>query len=151
MFDILLHAPWGGAEWLRGVLVLDVFAGTGALGLEAVSRGAAGVTFLEHDRAALAAIKANVAACKAGDVARVVAADALRPPAGLAHGLVFMDPPYGKDLVPAGLAALRQAGWFADGAMVVAELGPGDLFALPPEGVLAERRHGKARLVFFRV
>jgi 16S rRNA (guanine966-N2)-methyltransferase len=146
-FDILLHAPWGGREFLERARVLDVFAGTGAYGLEALSRGAAGATFLENHAAALLALRANVAAC--GAAGRVVAGDALTPPAGTAHDFVILDPPYGQDFVPRALAALRARGWVTESAMVLAELGPDDKFE-PPE-VLAERRHGKARLVFFKL
>ena len=62
LFDMLLHAPWGGRDRVEGAAVLDAFAGTGALGLEALSRGAATATFIERDRAALAALRANIAA-----------------------------------------------------------------------------------------
>src|SRR6185437_3628839 len=65
LFDMLLHAPWGGRALIEDARVLDVFAGTGAFGLEALSRGAAHATFVEHDRAALAALRANIAACRA--------------------------------------------------------------------------------------
>jgi len=127
--------------------VVDVFAGTGALGLEALSRGAAFASFIENDFKALAALRANIAACRAEQIAKIIAADALRPPPGTPHDLVFLDPPYGLNLVPKALAAL--AGWVAPGAIIVAELGPDNSFAPPPE-TLAERTHGKARLLFWR-
>ncbi len=148
-FDILAHAPWGGGEFLRGAKVLDVFAGTGAYGLEALSRGACGADFMEQAPGALAALRANIAACKAEGVARVVAGDVLAVRSGAPHDLVFLDPPYGKDLVAKALAVLSARGWIAPGAVVVAELGPGDDVTLGE--VLAERAHGKARLVFGRV
>jgi 16S rRNA (guanine966-N2)-methyltransferase len=148
VFDILLHAPWAGGAWLRGVRVLDVFAGTGAYGLEALSRGAAGAAFLENSGPALAALRANIAACRAEDVARVVARDVLAAGPGAPHGLVFLDPPYGQGLVTRAVAVLGAHGWVAPGAVMVAELGPGDEFAV--REVLAERRHGKARLIFWR-
>jgi 16S rRNA (guanine966-N2)-methyltransferase len=93
LFDMLLHAPWGGREVVVGAAVLDAFAGTGALGLEALSRGAARATFLERDPAALAALHANIAACRAEQRATVLAADATRPPPGTPCSLVFLDPP----------------------------------------------------------
>ena len=65
LFDMLLHAPWGGRDAVEGAQVLDAFAGTGALGLEALSRGASSCVFFEQDRNALAALKANVQACRA--------------------------------------------------------------------------------------
>ena len=73
LFDMLMHAPWGGRALLEDAQVLDGFAGTGALGLEALSRGAAHVTFVEKDRAALAALRANIAACRAAERCAVVA------------------------------------------------------------------------------
>jgi 16S rRNA (guanine966-N2)-methyltransferase len=148
-FDILLHADWAGADFVRAARVLDVFAGTGAYGLEALSRGAASATFIEMNRAALAAIRANIAACKVEERTRVMAADALRPPPGHAHDLVFLDPPYGQDFVPRALLALRLQGWIAPGAVIAAELGPEDAAPVGVE-VLAERVHGKARLMFWK-
>ena len=82
LFDMLLHAPWGGREAIEGAQLLDVFAGTGALGLEALSRGAAHATFIEHDRAALAALRANIAACRAERQCTVLPIDALAVPHG---------------------------------------------------------------------
>jgi 16S rRNA (guanine966-N2)-methyltransferase len=148
-FDILLHAPWGGAEFLRGARVLDVFAGTGALGLEALSRGVAGASFIENARPALEALRTNIAACNAEDRCRIIRADALAPPPGAPHQLVFLDPPYGRDFVALSLVVLSRAGWIGEDTIVMAELGPGD--ALAAREVLAERRHGKARLVFCRM
>ena len=66
LFDMLLHAPWGGRATIDGARVLDVFAGTGAFGLEALSRGAAFATFIEQDRAALVALRANIAEASRG-------------------------------------------------------------------------------------
>ncbi len=149
VFDILMHAPWAGAEFLRGARVLDGFAGTGAYGLEALSRGALAADFVENSGAALAALRANIAACKAEAVARVIAGDVLSLPNGAPHGLVFLDPPYGKDFVARALAVLSARGWIMAGSIVVAELGPGDTVALPE--MLSERVHGKARLVFGRM
>ncbi|HVE21603.1 MAG TPA: RsmD family RNA methyltransferase [Acidocella sp.] len=145
-FDMLLHAPWGGNAFLRQAQVLDVFAGTGAYGLEALSRGALSAVFFERAPAALAALRQNIAACRAEASAQVIAGDALAPPPGRPHQLVFLDPPYGQDYVPRALGALAARGWLAPGAVVLAELGPGDEWA--PAMLLAERRHGPARLVF---
>ena len=144
LFDMLLHAPWGGRERVDGAVVLDAFAGTGALGLEALSRGAATATFLERDRAALGSLRANVAACAAGARARVLASDALRPLPGLPSTLVFLDPPYGDGLVPRALAALAGAGWLAPGALLVAEVGRDE--PSPFADALAARTHGAARI-----
>lgn len=143
VFDMLVHASWGFR--LDGVSVLDAFAGTGALGLEALSRGAAPGWFIERDPAALACLRANVAACGAGTV---LAADVLRPPPGYPCQLVFLDPPYGQDLLPRAAAALRGAGWIAGRALLVAEAGRGEVPALGE--MLAERTHGAGRITVWR-
>lgn len=147
LFDMLLHAPWGGYDRIVGATVLDAFAGTGALGLEALSRGAAHAHFIERDRAALAALRANIASL--GAAATVHPGDATRPSPGVPCLLVFLDPPYGQGLVERALAALSLAGWLAPGALVVAETGREE--ALAPWGeVLAERGHGAARVTVMR-
>src|SRR5208283_2231308 len=105
LFDMLLHAPWGGRDLIEDAHVLDVFAGTGAFGLEALSRGAAFATFIEQDRAALAALRANIATLRAANRTTVLASDALaaralpaagpNTPGGTPCTLVFLDPSYG--------------------------------------------------------
>ena len=145
LFDMLVHAPWGGRGLIEGALVLDAFAGTGALGLEALSRGAARAVFMERDRAALAALRANIAACAAEDRCVVLAGDVLAAPAGERCGLVFLDPPYGQGLVARAVARLAGAGWIGTGTVVVAETGREE--APPALGILlAERAHGAARI-----
>jgi 16S rRNA (guanine966-N2)-methyltransferase len=148
LFDILLHAPWAGRACVDGAVVLDVFAGTGAMGLEALSRGAARAMFIEQDRAALASLRANIAACRAEDRCLVLAMDMLRVPTGEAASLVFLDPPYGMGLIGVALARLRSVGRIAPGALVVAEMGR-DEAALDME-TLAERTHGGARVTVWR-
>lgn len=152
LFDMLAHAPWSPfAEGFSGARVLDAFAGTGALGLEAISRGAAHASFLEQDRAALAALRANIATLREDAACTVIAGDALRPPrAALPCALVFLDPPYGRDLVPKSVAALTAAGWIAPGGLVVAEVARADPIDLVGYDILAERAHGAARLVILR-
>lgn len=149
LFDMLAHAPWA-ENVLAEALVLDVFAGSGALGLEALSRGGASAVFIEHDRAALAALAANIAACRMEARAHVLAADATRPPPGTKRTLVLLDPPYGQALLAPTLAALDAAGWLAHDCVIAAELGRAD--PLPPAlgPPLAERRHGAARLAIWR-
>jgi 16S rRNA (guanine966-N2)-methyltransferase len=149
LFDMLWHAPWAGRAVVEGAHVLDAFAGTGALGLEALSRGAAHAIFVENDSAALASLRANIAASRLADRCTIEARDALALQPGRPCALVFLDPPYGKDLVPLTLSTLVGIGRLAPGALVVAELGRGD--PTPNFGeVLAERTHGAARLVFLR-
>jgi 16S rRNA (guanine966-N2)-methyltransferase len=151
LFDILWHATWAGRGVVEDARVLDAFAGTGALGLEALSRGAVHVAFLETDRTALSALRANIAACREAERSIVLAADATRPPrAAEPCTLVFLDPPYGSGLMATSLAALSGAGWIAPGALVCAEVEAAA--GTPPLGfaLLAERAHGAARLQFLR-
>jgi 16S rRNA (guanine966-N2)-methyltransferase len=148
LFDMLLHAPWGGRDAVEDAQVLDAFAGTGAFGLEALSRGAACATFIEQDRAALTALRANIAACRAQQRCTVLAIDVLALPPNTAAGLIFLDPPYGHDLVRRALNRLRAVGWLARGALMVAETGRDEP---PPSAfLLAERVHGAARISVWR-
>jgi 16S rRNA (guanine966-N2)-methyltransferase len=149
LFDMLWHAEWGGRARVEDAVALDVFAGTGALGLEALSRGAASATFMERDRAALAALRANIASCRAEARAKILATDATRPPPGQPASLVFLDPPYGQTLVEAAVAALSTAGWLAPAALLIAETGRDESLALPAEP-LAERAHGAGRITVWR-
>jgi 16S rRNA (guanine966-N2)-methyltransferase len=151
LFDMLWHAPWAGRGAMEGARVLDAFAGTGALGLEALSRGAARATFIEPDRAALVALRRNIETLGEAERCRVIFGDATRPPpADAPCSLVLLDPPYGKDLVPRALAALGEAGWIAPGAVIAAEVAKADALEVAGFEQVAERAHGAARLVFLR-
>jgi 16S rRNA (guanine966-N2)-methyltransferase len=154
IFDRLMHAPWAmqadGRACMDAARVLDAFAGTGAMGLEALSRGAAEAVFIETDRAALAALRANVVSCGAGEQSRVIAGSALRPPAGAPCSIVFLDPPYGSALAGPAVAALTAAGWIAPGTLLVLEVGRAD--TAPDVGlVVAEFTAGAASVVVARV
>ena len=137
IFNLLLNGGHG--DVVTGAQVLDVFAGTGALGLEALSRGAAALTCIEQGRASLALLRENVALLRAE--ARVHVRDARKPGPGAPHDLVFLDPPYGKGLGEAALAALLAGGWIAPGAMVVWEEAVAPVM---PEGLrqVDQRRYG---------
>ncbi len=152
LFDILAHGRFGETPLFMDAQVLDAFAGTGALGLEALSRGAAHVTFIENDRAALKALRANIAALHEEKNAAILPVDALHPPrAGRAAALAFLDPPYGEDIAAPALTALAAAGWFAPEALVVVEVAARQKLAAPAGfTTLEERRYGAARLVFLR-
>ncbi len=124
LFDIICHRDWGEAigDPLTDQPVLDAFAGSGALGFDALSRGAASVTFFDKDRAAQTALRANMTSLGCQQMCHLLGCDALRPPAATtpAH-LVFLDPPYNKGLIPPALIALQKAGWIAPQALIVAE------------------------------
>lgn len=150
LFDSLVHAPWAGPESITDAHVLDAFAGTGALGLEALSRGAMDAVFFETDAAACRVLSANITACRMEDRTRIVAADATRPPPGQPCSLVFLDPPYDDErLLSGALSALASAGWIAPAALLVIETRARHR---PPTlgGLLAERHYGAARIGFFR-
>jgi len=126
---------------------LDLFAGTGALGLEALSRGACPVTFVENGRKALTLLRRNIALLGAEADTQVLARDALRLPGAPGPGaaLVFLDPPYGKGLGAKALGAARNAGWIAPGACIVwEENGPQD--APAGFGLLEHRRYGDSSI-----
>jgi 16S rRNA (guanine966-N2)-methyltransferase len=130
--------------------VLDAFAGTGAMGLEALSRGAAHAVFIEQNRAAIAALRANIAACRAEQRTTILAADATRPPPGRPCGVAFLDPPYGRDLVQQAATALAASGWLAPDALLIAETGREEPLDMPAQ-LLAERAHGAGRITVWRM
>ena len=120
LFDVLEH----GAPPVRGARFLDLFCGTGAVGLEAHSRGAAEVVLIEHDRAALKVAEANIARLGAPPSVRLLARDASRlGPAPHPFDLIFLDPPYRSGLAGVTLGALARGDWLAGDARVIVELG----------------------------
>jgi 16S rRNA (guanine966-N2)-methyltransferase len=149
LFDMIQHAPWGGHALLEGAAVLDAFAGTGALGLEALSRGAASSIFFENDPAALKVLRANISACGAGERACVVARSVLQPGPGVMKSLIFLDPPYGQGLVERCVNQLRVNGWAAPGSVVVAEIARLDS-VVETGSILAHRVYGAAQLLVWR-
>jgi 16S rRNA (guanine966-N2)-methyltransferase len=151
LFDVLSHGEFAAAGVpFAEAAVLDAFAGTGAFGLEALSRGAAEALFIENDRTALVALRRNIAVLGETDRCRVIAGDATRPPrAPVACATAFLDPPYASGLAAPALTALAGAGWLTPNALAVVEIGAREAFE-PPDGfaVLDERVYGAARLVF---
>lgn len=153
-FNILAHAPWAGA--IGGARVIDLFAGSGALGFEALSRGAAFCLFVETDAAARGAIRANAEALGLTGLCRVHRRDATAhgpKPAGLgaSFDLAFLDPPYGQGLAEPALARLAQGGWLAPGALAMVETAAEEPIAPGPGYALCERRlYGAAAIAFLR-
>lgn len=154
MFNILTHASWteDGRSPLIEARVLDAFAGSGALGLEALSRGAAHVTFFDTDAKAVTTIGSNIRKLGEAGAAKVVRADATRPPPGRdACDLIFLDPPYRSALGISALTALADACWLKPGAIVTIEIAATeDLLAPVPFQVIDERRYGAAKIVILR-
>lgn len=154
LFNILAHADLteDGTSPIEGARVLDAFAGTGALGLEALSRGAAFVTFMDREPAAMTAIADNLRAMREQTNAALVRADATRPPpARQPCSLLFLDPPYRSGLIPMALLALRKGGWIAPRAVVCAEVAATEDIA-PVEGFepIDQRKYGAAKIVLLR-
>ena len=131
------------------LLVLDAFAGTGALGLEALSRGAARATFVEHDRKAVDALRANVETL--GAEANILAQRVETLGAATTqHHVALLDPPYGEGLAAPALARLAERGWLAPQALVSVETGRTETLEVPGFTLDVTRHHGKALLHLFR-
>lgn len=156
LFNILEHGGMtaDGTSPLAGARVLDAFAGSGALGLEALSRGAAHATFMDRDRAALEIVRRNAETLGEGQATvALLRADASTPaPAGQPCSVVFLDPPYGKGLAVPALTALAAHGWLAKDAVAIIELSSKEAAPKPPDGfaTLDDRAYGAARLLFWR-
>ena len=154
VFNILAHGVPGFA--FAGISVADVFCGTGALGLEALSRGAAHATFVDKDAAALKCAKENAARLGEWKNILTLRLDAAQiPPPPLAApapcALAFLDPPYGEGLLVPALQGLAARSWLAAGAIVVAEMGAKEAFEAPRSyALLQERTYGAAKVVFLR-
>ena len=140
LFNILVHAYENPIE---GARVLDLFAGTGALGIEAISRGAGFALFVDNGAEARALLRNNVEALGLGGVTKVFRRDATN--LGPAHpvepfSLVFLDPPYGKGLAEKALASLRDGGWLTKEALLVVEEAKAATLTTPEGFVGLERR-----------
>ncbi|WP_108813610.1 16S rRNA (guanine(966)-N(2))-methyltransferase RsmD [Loktanella sp. Alg231-35] len=147
LFNVLQGGRFG--DPITGAQVLDLFAGTGALGLEALSRGAAHVTFVDSGRVAQKLIRENIAKLRRQADTTLLGTDAARLPQGSACDLVFLDPPYGQDLGGKALATARTAGWIAADALIVWEE---DQAQIAPRGFtsLDQRRYGDTWVTLLR-
>jgi 16S rRNA (guanine966-N2)-methyltransferase len=152
LFNILMHAY---GDPISGARVLDLFAGTGALGLEALSRGAAFVLFVDDGAEARALIRQNVETLGAAGVTRIFRRNATK--LGPVHpnepfSLVFLDPPYGKGLAGKALASARDGGWLTKDALIVVEEGKDAGFTAPEGFEEIERRdYDDTEIVFLRL
>jgi 16S rRNA (guanine966-N2)-methyltransferase len=152
LFNILQHAY---SDPVSGARVLDLFAGTGAMGLEALSRGAAFVLFVDDGGEARALLRGNVDALGAGGASKVYRRDATRlgPCAPLSpFSLAFLDPPYGKGLAEQALVAARDGGWLMPEALIVVEEAADAGFAAPEGFEELERRdYGDTQVTILRL
>ncbi len=149
IFNLLINGGYG--DPLTGARVLDLFAGTGALGLEAISRGAAHATFVEDGTAGRALLRRNVEITRTADITDLIRRDAtkLGEVRGTGFDLVFLDPPYGKGLGERALASAMTGGWLAPEALIVWEEGAAPTV---PKGFdqLDQRRYGETLVTILR-
>jgi 16S rRNA (guanine966-N2)-methyltransferase len=153
LFNILSHGRFAaGGLPFADAAVLDAFAGTGAVGLEALSRGAAEAIFIERDPGALAILRRNLEGLGETARSRIVPGDATRPPRGaVACAVAFLDPPYRSGFAGPALTALAAAGWLTPDALVVIETAAREEVPLAGGFILLDDRvYGAARLVFLR-
>lgn len=152
LFNLLAHGPYEGAP--DGRRVLDLFAGTGALGLEAMSRGGIRAVFVDDHAPSRALIRTNVEALGLTGATKIWRRDATRlgDHKGEPFDMVFLDPPYRSGLGAVALTSARAGGWIADNALIVLELAADE--DLPPETALGEilddRRYGETRVLIAR-
>jgi 16S rRNA (guanine966-N2)-methyltransferase len=157
VYNILMHNDFGAGFALDEARVADLFAGTGAMGIEALSRGAGFCLFVDDSAESRALVRQNVETLNLTGVSKIWRRDAtkLGPMAAGAGGpfeLVILDPPYHKGLIAPALASLRDGGWLSPGAVIVAETAEDE--PLPPQesfAALDERVYGDTRVTFLRI
>lgn len=155
VFNVLAHNDFGIGFKLEGARVLDLFAGTGALGLEALSRGAAYVLFVDDHFESRGLIRRNVEAAHATGATKIWRRDAtalseMPVNAGGPFDLVFLDPPYRKGLGERALARLHEGEWITRDARLVFECADDENPAVAGFNVLDERHYGAAKVLFLK-
>jgi len=153
IFNILAHNEFG--VGLEGARVADLFAGTGAMGIEAISRGASFCLFVEDAAESRALIRQNVEALGLTGITKIWRRDAtdlgpMSPGAGGPFDYVFLDPPYRKNLLAPALASLRGGGWLSPGAILIAECAEDEDFSTDSFKILDERVYGETRVIILR-
>jgi 16S rRNA (guanine966-N2)-methyltransferase len=173
IFNILAHKDFGIGFSLEGIAVADLFAGTGALGIEALSHGARFCLLVDDDAESRALIRVNVEALGLTGVTKIWRRDAtdlgplgggglprevgtgsrqaIRPNkevAGGPFGLVFLDPPYRKNLIPLALKSLKDGGWLTDNALLMAETSLGEDITAEGFEILDRRDYGETEIDF---
>jgi 16S rRNA (guanine966-N2)-methyltransferase len=154
IFNILLHGKFGGAENspLIDKRVIDLFCGSGALGLEALSRGAAHVTFVDQSADSITLVKSNIEYFGETQNTKTFRSDSANlPKAQAKYSLAFMDPPYKSGLAPKALESLANGGWLEKDAVAVAEVSQKETIDVPPMYTLIDQRdYGNNRIYFLR-
>jgi 16S rRNA (guanine966-N2)-methyltransferase len=147
LFNVLQGGRFG--DPINGAHVLDLFAGTGALGLEALSRGAAHVTFVDNGRVAQNLIRDNISKLRRQSYTTLLSTDTAQLPVGKPCNLIFLDPPYAQNLGGKALASARQNGWIAPDALIVWEESRAQI---APAGFssLDQRKYGDTWVSFLR-
>ncbi len=153
IFNMLMHRDFGTDFTLEGARVADLFAGTGALGIEAISHGARFCLFVDDNAQARALVRENVETLGLTGVTKIWRRDAtdLGPMNTGSNGpfdLVFLDPPYHKGLVDPALASLKDGGWLAARALIVVETAADETFAAPGFTTLDTRAYGETQIAF---
>jgi 16S rRNA (guanine966-N2)-methyltransferase len=149
IFNIVMHAHHPDGPMLPGAAVADICCGSGAMGLEALSRGARHAYFIDRTREALALVSASAEKFRETAHCTVLRAEATQlPPAPEPCRVVFIDPPYKKELLPGILRAVMAGRWLAEGGLIVAEMSAREDFTAP-EGLtmVTDRTYGSARVV----
>lgn len=153
IFNMLRHKDFGIDFVLEGAAVLDLFAGTGALGIEALSQGARWCLLVDDSADSRALQRENVEALGLTGATRIWRRDAtdlgpIGPSAGGPFDLVFLDPPYRKEMIPKALQSLKDGGWLTPRALIVAECDASESVEAPGFTVLDERDYGETRVRF---
>lgn len=154
IFNILTHGSFGpdGESPLMGQTVLDLFCGTGALGLEALSRGAAYATFIDQSSESINLARQNALHMGEDTTTHFFRSDSTSlPPARKQVALVFMDPPYNSGLAAKSLSSLHAQGWLVKGAVIVVETSAKETLIAPEQyDVFDEREYGNSKISFLR-
>jgi len=153
IFNMLRHKDFGIGFELEGAAVLDLFAGTGALGIEALSHGARWCLLVDDSADSRALQRENIEALGLTGATRIWRRDAtdlgpIGPSAGGPFDLVFLDPPYHKEMIPKALKSLKDGGWLKDKALIVAETDASEPLDTPGYTLLDERDYGETRVRF---
>jgi 16S rRNA (guanine966-N2)-methyltransferase len=154
IFNMLAHADLEGKiDYLQDAVVLDAFAGSGALGLEALSRGAKFIYFFDKNTRALATVRENVWSLGEAEATKIMKADATKPPnAPQAMHLILLDPPFGKNLTALCLPPLLKGGWIDQNTLIVAEIATKEELKLPDSfSIIKEKVYGTTQMFFIKL